>query len=187
MTIQSKRFLVTSFLLSILITSVTSANAHSRLISSDPSAGQILDQISQVMTLTFNEDLIEIEGEQVNTLQLNYVDSGEDSALEVNISGPDIVGSVPAGTYPAGKYELSYRVVSADGHPISGVIPFSTSEVTAISQPEPIAVTSEAPISDSPSEENIASGRGAQLFYLVTMVIAAGIFLLRQNKRRKEE
>ncbi len=186
MTIQSKRFLVVSFLLSILITSLSTANAHSRLMSSDPSSGQILDQISQVMTLTFNEDLIEIEGEQVNTLQLNYVDSGEDSALEVNISGPDIVGSVPAGTYPAGKYELSYRVVSADGHPISGVIPFSTSEVTAISQPEPIAVTSEAPISDSPSEENVVTGRSAQLLYLVTMVIAGGIFLLRQNKRRKE-
>jgi len=156
-------------------------------MSSDPSSGQILDQISQVMTLTFNEDLIEIEGEQVNTLQLNYVDSGEDSALEVSIAGPDIVGSVPAGTYPSGKYELSYRVVSADGHPISGVIPFSTSKVTTISQPEPIAVTSEAPISDSPSEENIASGRGDELLYLVTIVIAGGIFLLRQNKRRKEE
>ncbi len=187
MTIQSKRFLVTSFLLSILITSVTSANAHSRLISSDPSAGQILDQISQVMTLTFNEDLIEIEGEQVNSLQLNFLDSGEDSALEVSVSGPDIVGSVPAGNYPAGKYELSYRVVSADGRPISGVIPFSTSELTTFSQPEPTVITSQAPISNSPSEEIVATGRDVQLLYLVTAFIAGGIFLLRQSKRRKEK
>lgn len=151
MTIQSKRFLVASFLLSILITSLSTANAHSRLMNSDPSSGQILDQISQVMTLTFNEDLIEIEGEQVNTLQLNYVDSGEDSALEVSIAGPDIVGSVPAGTYPSGKYELSYRVVSADGHPISGVIPFSTYEVTTISQPERRSFRCEGLIANYPA------------------------------------
>jgi methionine-rich copper-binding protein CopC len=187
MKIKSKGFLVTSFLLSILITSVCSANAHSSLINSDPSSGQILDRISQVMTLTFNEDLIEIEGEQVNSLQLNFLDSGEKTALELNVIGPEISGLLPARTYPAGKYELSYRVVSADGHPITGVIPFSSSEITTVMQPEPKAAISEAPIANSPSQEDVASGRDVQLLYLVTVLIAGGIFLLRQNKRRKEK
>jgi methionine-rich copper-binding protein CopC len=187
MKIQTKRFLVTSFLLSILIASMNSAHAHASLINSDPSSGQILDQISQVMTLTFNENLIEIEGEQVNSLQLNFLDSGEKTALEVSVIGPEISGLIPAGTYPAGNYELSYRVVSADGHPITGVISFSSSEITTVVQPEPKAVISEAPVTNSLPQEDVASGRDVQLLYLVTVFIAGGIFLLRQNKRRKEK
>ncbi len=187
MKIQSKGFLITSFLLSILITSISIANAHSSLISSDPSSGQILDQISQEMTLTFNEDLIGIEGQQVNILQLKYVDSGENTSLEVSIMGSTISGLLPARTYPAGNYELSYRVVSADGHPITGVIPFSSSEATDISHLEPKEPISEEPIVNPPSQEDFSSGRDVQLLYLVTVLIAGGIFLLRQNKGRKEK
>jgi hypothetical protein len=137
------------------------------------------------MTLTFNEDLIEIEGEQVNSLQLNFLDSGEKTALEVNVIGPEISGLLPARTYPAGKYELSYRVVSADGHPITGVIPFSSSEITTVIQPEPKAEISEVPIANSPSQEDVASGRDVQLLYLVTVFIAGGIFLLRLQLLRR--
>jgi methionine-rich copper-binding protein CopC len=187
MKIQSKGFLFTSLLLSILIASICSANAHSSLINSDPSSGQILDQISHELTLTFNEDLIEIEGEQLNSLQLNFLDSGENTGLEVKVIGPKISGLLPASTYPAGAYELSYRVVSADGHPITGVISFSSSETTTVLPPEPKAEISEVPIANSPSQEDVASGRDVQLLYLVTVFIAGGIFLLRQNKRRKEK
>jgi hypothetical protein len=67
------------------------------------------------------------------------------------------------------------------------VIPFSSSEITTVMQPEPKAAISEAPIANSPSQEDVASGRDVQLLYLVTVLIAGGIFLLRQNKRRKEK
>lgn len=130
--VQVRRFLAISFLLSILIASISSANAHSGLISSDPSSSQILDQIPQTMSLTFNEDLIEIEGERVNSLQLINEGSTEKTALEVRIEGPVISGRLPAGTFPAGNYKISYRVVSADGHPISGEIAISTQSPTTI-------------------------------------------------------
>jgi methionine-rich copper-binding protein CopC len=132
MMVQVRRFLAISFLLSILIASISSANAHSGLISSDPSSSQILDQIPQTMSLTFNEDLIEIEGERVNSLQLINEGSTEKTALEVRIEGPVISGRLPAGTFPAGNYKISYRVVSADGHPISGEIAISTQSPTTI-------------------------------------------------------
>jgi predicted S18 family serine protease len=40
---------------------------------------------------------------------------------------------LPSGTYPPGVYEISYRVVSADGHPVTGEISFSTQSSTTIS------------------------------------------------------
>ena len=46
--------------------------------------------------------------------------------------GPDINGLLPSGTYPPGVYEISYRVVSADGHPVTGEIKFSTQYLTTI-------------------------------------------------------
>ena len=185
MKIQSKGFLITSFLLSILIASVCSANAHSSLISSDPSSGQILDQISQEMTLTFNEDLIGIEGQQVNTLQLKYVDSGENTSLEVSIMGSTISGLLPARTYPAGKYELSYRVVSADGHPITGVISFSSSEATTMSRPDQIEVTVPTPESAlSYSTKGSPDSRGSQILYGIAAVLTIGIWSMVQRKRR---
>jgi hypothetical protein len=82
--------------------------------------------------LTFNEDLIEIEGERVNSLHLINEGSTEKTTLEVRIEGPVISGRLPAGTFPAGNYKISYRVVSADGHPISGEISFSTQSPTTI-------------------------------------------------------
>jgi methionine-rich copper-binding protein CopC len=132
MMVQVKRFLATSFLLSILFASITSANAHSGLISSNPSSSQILDQIPQTISLTFNEDLIEIEGERVNSLHLINEGSTEKTTLEVRIEGPVISGRLPAGTFPAGNYKISYRVVSADGHPVTGEIAFSTQSPTTI-------------------------------------------------------
>jgi methionine-rich copper-binding protein CopC len=128
-----KAFIYSIALAGLLISSSNGANAHSGLISSNPSQGEVLDQLPQAVTLTFNEELIVIDGETVNSLQLIAEGSVEKTELDVNIVGPVINGLLPSGTYPPGVYEISYRVVSADGHPVTGEISFSTQSSTTIS------------------------------------------------------
>jgi len=127
-----KAFIYSIALAGLLISSSNGANAHSGLISSNPSQGEVLDQLPQALTLTFNEELIVIDGETVNSLQLIAEGSVEKTELDVNIVGPVINGLLPSGTYPPGVYEISYRVVSADGHPVTGEISFSTQSLTTI-------------------------------------------------------
>jgi methionine-rich copper-binding protein CopC len=109
-----------------------SANAHSDLISSNPATEANLEQIPESFSLTFNEELISIEGESVNTLTLQGTDGANYDLLAPTVVGAVLSAKASSADYPAGDYLLKYRVVSADGHPISGEIAFSTQSPTTI-------------------------------------------------------
>lgn len=93
--------------------------AHSRLTGTDPAAGTRLDAPPASVSLTFNEPVqlgfttISVVGPDGNDYR-----TGEVTEVDTTISVPVL----PLG--PAGTYELGYRVVSADGHPVSGLVPF---------------------------------------------------------------
>lgn len=109
-----------------------SATAHSDLISSNPVTGANLEQIPESFSLTFNEELISIEGESINTLTLQGTDGASYVLLTPTVAGAVLSTKARSAEYPAGTYLLSYRVVSADGHPITGEITFSTQSTTTI-------------------------------------------------------
>jgi methionine-rich copper-binding protein CopC len=109
-----------------------SANAHSDLISSNPATEANLEQIPESFSLTFNEELISIEGESVNTLTLQGNDGANYDLLTPAVVGAVLSAKTGSAEFPAGDYLLKYRVVSADGHPISGEIAFSTQSPTTI-------------------------------------------------------
>lgn len=98
----------------------TPASAHAVLISSSPEEGETLTEVPTQVSLTFNENLIDIGGEisVVDASQTDWVDGG------FTIDGPTASAPLKAGM-PDGNYELRWQVVSADGHPISGITPFS--------------------------------------------------------------
>ena len=112
---------VTGLLISVslLISLTPHAYAHSTLVSSNPASGAILNSAPTRISLTFNEKLLIISGKNPNSLQVTSMTG--DSL----IVGPQvIVGnriSVPLKSKTQkGRYKVSYRVVSADGHPIQG-------------------------------------------------------------------
>jgi methionine-rich copper-binding protein CopC len=109
-----------------------SANGHSALKSSNPAIDQVLEVFPSEMSLTFNEELISIEGESVNTLTLQGADGTSYGLLAPTVVGAILSAKTGSSEYPAGSYLLSYRVVSADGHPIRGEIAFSTQSPTTI-------------------------------------------------------
>lgn len=157
-----------------------SAQAHSSLISSEPSEGQTLVVIPQSVTLTFNEKLIEIENQVVNSLTLVNESSGESTPLVVTTSGPTMKGEVPVGTYSVGGYQLKYRVVSADGHPITGTISFSTTTETKVS---PSLTNSAEP---SAPEENSTSRQSQILYFGILILVALALWRVQRTRKSDE-
>jgi methionine-rich copper-binding protein CopC len=116
----------------LITTSALPAHAHTSLELSTPSAGQSIEFMPAELSASFDEDLIEIEGEVVNTLELQSADGTNYVLSTATIAGPVVSATVGYGEYPAGNYLVKYRVVSADGHPVTGEIRFSTQSLTTI-------------------------------------------------------
>ena len=140
------------------------ALAHDRLISSSPSAGEALADSPDQIVLTMSADALEI-GTEILVTDLE----GADYARDLTLDGPRV--SVDLDALPDGFYDVRWRVVSSDGHPISGIIPFSVGPVgeRPSGEPSPVATASAAP-----TEEAAGQGETAQSSPLRPLAIAAG-------------
>jgi methionine-rich copper-binding protein CopC len=95
------------------------AAAHNALVSSDPPAGASLSTGPPRVTLTF--DLPVNKG--FNRITVTGPGNTTWNSGEVTASGNTAsTAVVPLG--PAGEYMIGYRVVSADGHPVTGTLRF---------------------------------------------------------------
>ena len=111
-----KRLLVVTF--SLLLATAPAANAHTSLVSSNPKSNAMLMESPKSISITFNEDLIKISGKNVSKISLsNTIGNIKLGAITIN------KGTITAKllkTLPVSKYKVTYRVISADGHPVSG-------------------------------------------------------------------
>lgn len=105
------------------------AAAHDSLPGSDPAAGSTVHAVPARITLRFAEPAQKL-GTQIAVL-------GPDG--DVAIGGPvlaDATVSVAVGPgAPAGAYRVSWRVTSADGHPVEGILRFTVGGAAATSAP----------------------------------------------------
>jgi methionine-rich copper-binding protein CopC len=96
------------------------ASAHTRLESSDPADGASLDTAPQTVTLTFNEAI----PAEFSAITVIGPDGVAYQTGPVSADGGRVSTAVsPLG--PAGRYEIGYRVVSDDGHPVTGSVSFT--------------------------------------------------------------
>lgn len=162
------------------------AAAHDDLVGSTPTAGEMLATPPASVTLSYSADVLTI-GALVSVVDASGTDW---AAGEPVIEMTDVTTPLKDGM-PAGAYEIRWRVVSSDGHPISGLVPFTveasavtevvpspTPEVTAAATSEPEPEASAVPVADdaqdslwdSPVARTIAiAGAGA--------IVALGLFL----------
>ena len=170
--------IVTAGVLLLSVLSVfPSAQAHSDLISSDPAAGASLEQMPESFSLTFNEELISIDGESVNTLTLQGIDGNRYELLAPTVVGAVLSAELSAAEYPAETYLLSYRAVSADGHPITGEITFSIQSPTTIDF-EPVV-----PVTTSQMPEPATSSSKSLFYLLGGLLLVVGILFGIKRKR----
>ncbi|MBL1379521.1 copper resistance CopC/CopD family protein [Zobellella iuensis] len=116
MSVKSRVVLPWLGLLLILLGS-GGARAHAVLLHSVPAEGSLLNESPAWLVLQFNE--------RVSPLVLTLIGpDGEPQRLEGVQSAQQLRIEVPAALAP-GNWLLSWRVVSADGHPIAGALAFA--------------------------------------------------------------
>jgi methionine-rich copper-binding protein CopC len=116
---------LTTITISVLLifAGMQSADAHAQLSLSNPTKNQIVRTLPSLVWLEFDGDLLSFGDKQINTITIT-----NSKKKRVDIGGP-IVGGARISTrlkanLSAGKYLVSYRIVSEDGHPVEGSYSF---------------------------------------------------------------
>jgi copper transport protein len=95
------------------------ASAHAQLVSTDPAQGSVLTTAPATVTLTFNEHVIPVDEHArlfgPSGKEMQAPATGRDRAVIVKLPG-DLAD---------GTWIVSWRVLSADGHPVAGSLSFS--------------------------------------------------------------
>lgn len=100
----------------MLLVSATPASAHAQLVSANPKSKSTVYALPTQVKLMFSDDLIDLVGGnqiQVTDLKGKRVDTGETALL-----GNQLSAGLKKSTL-LGKYKVTYRVLSEDGHPVS--------------------------------------------------------------------
>ena len=131
--------------LAVLAPFAPAANAHDQVTFTAPAEAEHLDTAPADVTMQFTDELI-----AVGALMLVVDESGKDWADgPMAVDGATVVQPLKTGL-PDGTFDVRWRVVSADGHPISGTFPFSVGD-------EPPA---EAPAAGDPAADEGADEGG---------------------------
>jgi methionine-rich copper-binding protein CopC len=108
----------------VAVLPVASASAHDYLVGSDPAADAVVSAPLDAVKLTFNDRVLDIGG---NSALVTV--TGPDAATRHFETGcatiADTVVSAPVALGAAGKYTITYQIVSADGHQVSNSYAFS--------------------------------------------------------------
>jgi len=108
----------------LIFTGMQSANAHAQLTSSNPKKNQIVKTLPSLVWLEFDGELLSFGDKQIHKITVtNSIKKRVDSGGPI-VGGARISTKLKTGL-PAGKYLVSYRVVSEDGHPIEGSYSFT--------------------------------------------------------------
>jgi hypothetical protein len=168
----------------LLVLSGGPAAAHTSLQSSTPADGETLTAAPDAISLTFSS-AVASEFAQVAV-------AGPDGE-SVTSGVPTIDGAVvsqPVSTSGDGAYVVAYRVVSDDGHPVSGQLTFTVAgtggtatestpaEPTLANTPAPTPETAVSQAADGDADSDVGSSWGLWLLLAaVAVVLVAGTWL----------
>ena len=157
-----------TFLLGGLVLGAGPASAHAALIGTDPEDGGTLSTAPTSITFTFNENVSRRaqvavaapDGTQLKVADLTAVDN-------------TVTAQVPDADQ-RGTYSASYRVISADGHPVTGTITYDVTTGRSVTQV------------DAPEQENFIHRHRSHLVWGVLAAVVAIVLLLAPLRRRDD-
>jgi methionine-rich copper-binding protein CopC len=133
------------------------AAGHDSLVSADPADGATLPAGPQQVRLTFDQPV----QREFATITVTGPGNTRWDSGEAVVSGNSVTAPVrPLG--PPGEYVVGYRIVSADGHPVSGTLTFRLTAAGAGTQagPPPSSTTGTGTQAEPPPSS--ATGTGTQ-------------------------
>jgi copper transport protein len=150
------RALLIALLLALL---PVQALAHAQLRAADPAPEAVVAEAPAAVSLTFNEP--------VSPLVLRWIaPDGTLTDLTGTASGGTVTVTPPPGL-PPGTQFLSWRVVSADGHPVGGTHSFHIG-----------APTAGGPAADAPATGAAQAAAAARALLTVALAVALGAVLV---------
>ena len=170
---------ILGLVLGVAVASTASpAFAHDELVASDPAADSTVAQLPEEVALTFSGVLIDEPG-------VNVVSVTDAAGTELADGAPTLDGTKITQTLSGdsqGPMTVTWRVVSSDGHPVSGEFSFVAGDAAAA----PSAPAATAPA--APAEE----GLPAAFWIVVGVVGVAGVAalvvaLVAASRRRAED
>ncbi|OZF39782.1 hypothetical protein CH294_06045 [Rhodococcus sp. 14-2483-1-1] len=163
--------------------SIAPASAHAALQSSNPAENAALDAAPDEVTLTFNQAV------QSNFATVTVIapDGIDWAASDPTVDGSTVTVDLD-GLGAAGEYTIGYRVVSADGHPITGSVPFQLTQASpAAATPSTtnLDFTNEAAQAAPQDTEVVEDNSGFPIWIIAVVVVAVGasgvLFALRKR------
>ena len=147
---------------------------HATLVSSTPADGDRLPAAPATVGFTFSEEVTTgLGGIVVLDRDANRMDRGVTTRPAPNQVRADLVADMPNGTYLA-----SYRVVSADGHIITGAIVFAIGEELDAAAVQGLVTTDNPVVTATSAVGNFALYAGSLtaigLAVFMTLVASAG-------------
>ncbi|WP_184953393.1 copper resistance CopC/CopD family protein [Paractinoplanes abujensis] len=110
----------------VLLGPAAPASAHAVLVNSDPGNGTIVPDAPNKITLNFSESVNLLSGKiQVLAPDGSRADQGDPTASGGTVTIPLRSGG------GRGTYLVSYRVISADSHPVGGSLTYSVGAASA--------------------------------------------------------
>ena len=171
-----------------LVTSVTltalPATAHEQLVDQEPKPGQILEAGIAEVKLSFSDDLISLDnsaGSEIVILDSNQNPVNNGCAVidyRTAIARADID--------QPGTYQVGWRVVSGDGHPISGSFSFVVENNSGYTA-DPDYLFTECANPYDPESITVETQSPEYLYWLLWASIplaALGLFLLLRSKNK---
>ena len=164
------------------------ALAHDALLEADPAADTTVAELNEV-TLTYSGD--PLGGEGANLVEVMGPDQRYYETACPSLAGPDVTTPVELG--PAGAYQVIWRIVSSDGHPVSGSYTFAyapdtagdgaSGSATPICRPDDAAppAADQSGESAGTAETGVWIGVGVGAVVLVLVAIGAWLLMRRSG------
>ena len=96
------------------------AIAHTSVVKTDPTYKTTMTEMVDHITIEFTDTLMILGDKDVNSIAVTAPDGSEVKVSGLSVVQNSITAQLPEGDYADGTYFVNYRVVSADGHPVSG-------------------------------------------------------------------
>ncbi|MFM8515774.1 MAG: copper resistance protein CopC [Actinomycetota bacterium] len=169
------RYLVSLLALAVFL--APSASAHSDLVGTTPADGAVIAEAPASITLQFNEEpldslvdvvITDAEGDVV------AMDAAEAAGTDVLVPWPGSLG--------AGDYTVAYRVVSADGHPVTGTFTFT---YTGGASTDTLPVIDQAAAADVLADVEQPSTNLPLILGITALVVAAIVIVLVRRRARR--
>ena len=145
----------------------TPASAHDQLVSSTPAADERLASAPGSITMTFSGELLILDESLTGAVVLVVDASGKDwVAGDVTVAGRTVTAPL-APEMPVAGYQVRWQVVSEDGHPIAGVIPFTVGDAEPMRAPTAGGSTENPSASAGQSDQTAADSGGITRVLLI--------------------